>query len=261
MKKRRLLSLLLASVALMPVHATQTPKAYASDGRITHVPYQDNNVVSVRGKFLTTTQFVFGNKERILDIEGGDRDGWVVTHHENLPNIMFVKPTVLNSNTNITVITTYHTYYFHTTSQKQLKSGERPVYAVKFTYPDEARLPLKATNEAQKRHRMVAVKANKTPKTYNWSYSYNGDMELKPVHVFDDGVFTYFEISPNQPMPAIFIVDNQRGEEAVSNLRRQGAYLVVHRTAPQFTLRMGKNHVGSVFNNREIARIKGRRVV
>jgi type IV secretion system protein VirB9 len=183
----------------------------------------------------------------------------VVTYEKNLPNMLFVKPTRLGSNSNLTVVTTRHSYYFHVASNTQLNSPEKATYAIKFFYPEDARQQLKASLEAQRRHRAATLNANKHPKTYNWNYSFNGSSDIMPLHVFDDGVFTYFEMRPNQPMPAIFIVDNKQGEEAVVNMRRQGDLLIVQRTAPQFTLRMGKSQVASIFNNVEISRIKGGR--
>ncbi len=76
-----------------------------------------------------------------------------------------------------------------------------------------------------------------------------------PLHVFDDGTFTYFELRKNQAVPAIFAVDDSQGKEAVVNSRREGNYMVVQRLAPQFTLRNGGT-VASVFNSNEILRIK-----
>ena len=260
MKKKCIASLILAACFSNTALATLTPEPYPEDARILKVAYQNNNVIPIQGQTFTSTQIVFGVNERILNVDGGDRDGWIVTYQKNLPNMLFIKPTtLLGSNSNITVVTTRHTYYFHVVNNKDSQHHEKSTYAIKFFYPEEERQQLKATLDAQKRHRAAALSANKSPKTYNWNYSFNGTPDMIPAHVFDDGVFTYFELRPNQPVPAIFIVDNKHGEEAVVNMRRQGDLLIVHRTAPQFTLRMGKSKVGSVFNNIEINRIKGRK--
>lgn len=258
MNKRLLASLFCLSQFGSVGYAALTPQSYSSDARITRVAYQENNVVLLKGRAFVSTQILFSPQEHIVNVDGGDRDAWMVTLHDNLPNIAFIKPTVFNSDSNITIVTTRHTYYFHVTSTKSIESGAKSVYAIKFYYPQEEQQRLQASRTAQKRHREATLKANKHPKTYSWDYSFNGSPDLRPEHVFDDGVFTYFEMRPNQPMPAIFIVDNQHGEEAVTNMRRRGNYLVVHRTAPQFTLRMGANHVASIFNNKEITRIKSR---
>lgn len=259
MNKYILVSLLLASTLGAPSFAQTLPQPFPSDAHITRVAYQDNNVVPIKGQTFTSTQVVFGVNEHVINVDGGDRAAWMATYQKNLSNMLFIKPTIVGSDSNITVVTTRHTYYFHVTSNKQLNTQGKSTYAIKFFYPEDERLQLKATIDTQARHKAATLNASKHPKTYNWNYSFNGSSDIKPAHVFDDGVFTYFEIRADQPIPAIFIVDNQHGEEAVGNLRRQGAYLVVHRTAPQFTLRMGKNQVASVFNNAEIAQLKNRR--
>lgn len=250
---------------------------FAEDAPVQTISYQENAVVTIKGHTFTSTQLVFGNKEKILDVEGGDRDGWVVTYQKNLPNMIFIKPTVLGSDSNITVITTRHTYYFHVLSNKELEKSIVPTYAVKFIYPVEEREELKKTLQANNKE----VEANNAPKVknaplkepakqtkkltlenkpkteqHNKDYTFNGSRYIMPVQVYDDGVFTYFEMHPNQPLPAIFVVDDQAGDEEVTNIRRQGVFLIIHRVAPQFTLRMGKTQVASVFNRSLIARLK-----
>ena len=77
-----------------------------------------------------------------------------------------------------------------------------------------------------------------------------------PLHVFDDGQFTYLQLRPGQPVPAIFAVDTKKANESVVNFRREGRYLVIHRIVPQLTLREGPQQVASIFNNRLIAHLK-----
>jgi type IV secretion system protein VirB9 len=264
MKKPNLirLSALILTLSFVSINARaeQNPLGYATDTRIKHVTYQDNNVVTFKARTFTDTQVLFGKDEKVLDVEGGDTAAWMVTYHDALPNMVFIKPTVLGSNSNVTVVTNRHNYYFHVTSNKRLnESAFEPIYAIKFTYPEEEAARLKAQAlSAQKKQREV-INPVKNPEAYNWDYRFSGSAQLTPVHVFDDGTFTYFELAKNQAVPAVFAVDDQQGKEAVVNTRREGKYLVVQRIAPQFTLRSGGT-VTSVFNSREIARIKqGRR--
>ncbi|HHS8321914.1 TPA: P-type conjugative transfer protein VirB9 [Legionella anisa] len=236
-------------------YSVQVPKSYAQDMRVNYVVFEDNNVVRVNASTFTSTQIVFGRQETILDVEGGDTSSWMVTHHNNLPNMMFIKPTLLGSNTNMTVVTNKHTYYFHVMSNKELKSESTPVYAIKFIYPEEER---KAMQAKQKKAAFNTTKP-KNPKTLNWNYRFSGNAQIMPVHVYDDGTFTYVELQKNQPVPAIFAVDDHQGKESIVNTRRQGNVLVIQRIAPQFTLRHG-GLVASVFNSNEITRLKqGRR--
>jgi type IV secretion system protein VirB9 len=118
------------------MHAQNNPTSMPTDNRMKRVVFQENNVVPIQGMTFTTTQIQFGERERIMDIEGGDTAAWMVTYHPELPNIVFIKPTLFNSSTNMTIITNLHTYYFHLTSNKKLdKNPTQQTYALKFVYP------------------------------------------------------------------------------------------------------------------------------
>lgn len=240
MKKTILVASIIVSATLQ---AQNIPKPMATDMRIKNVMYQDNNVVPLHGMTFTTTQIQFAEHERVLDIEGGDTAAWMVTYHPELPNIVFVKPTLLDSSTNMTVITNQHAYYFHLTSNKKIeKHPQQQTYALKFSYPQ-------LIAKQMKKPTVIT-----SPKVLNTAYRFGGSPQLVPLHVFDDGQFTYFELSTNGAVPAIFAVEDKSGKESTVNTRRQGKYLVVQRIAPQFTLRQGRLAT-SVFNTREINRI------
>lgn len=238
MKKLSIVVLMMAASISM---AQNIPLAFASDNRVKHVLFKEHDVIPLKGKTFTTTDIQFGESERIISIEGGDTSAWMATYHPELPNRVFLKPTILNSKTNLTVITNLHTYYFALSSNKTLREGaENQTYGLIFDYPKTqvATLPKKPEK----------------PKSINRAYRFSGSPQLVPLHVFDDGQFTYFELSDKGAIPAIFAVDDKSGKEATVNTRREGKYLVIQRTAPQFTLRLG-GLVTSVFNIPEINRI------
>lgn len=259
---RVFLKTLMIALLLVPigqVAAQNTPKAYPQDRRILKVNYQDNNVIPLQGMTFTSTQVVFAPDEVVIDAMGGDGAAWMITRKPQLNNMVFIKPTVLGSDSNVTVVTNKHNYYFHVTSNKTLNDAERPVYAIHFLYPEEARAQANARAKEAVLAQKEVIDPSKNPSAYNWNYHFSGSNQLLPAHVFDDGTFTYFELAKNQAVPAIFAVDDRQGKEAVVNVRRSGNYLVVQRIAPQFTLRNG-GIVTSVFNTNEIIRIKqGRR--
>lgn len=228
------------------LQAQNNPTALVSDYRIKEVIYRENDVIPIHGAAFTTTQIKFSDKEEILDIEGGDTSAWMVTYHSELPNMVFVKPALLHSNTNMTVITNKHAYYFQLISDRKLEGAkEKNTYALQFKYPEVLvnRAPLNS-----------AASKIKEPKVLNTAYRFSGSTQLVPRHVFDDGKFTYFELSTNGAVPAIFAVDDGSGKESTVNTRREGKYIVVQRIAPQFTLRQGSLST-SVFNTQEINRI------
>lgn len=240
-------------------YAAQIPQACPEDARVKHVAFHEHNVVTVKATTFIATQLLFGKNEQVLAVEGGDTAGWMVTYHDNLPNMVFVKPTLLNSNTNMTIVTNLHNYYLHMVSNKALTVASKEMsYTIRFTYPEDDRKKEEAIQK-NKRLNNADNQQPKDPKRLNHQYRFSGNNQIMPVHVYDDGHFTYFELAPNQPVPAVFAVDDRQGKESVVNTRREGNLLVVQRLAPQFSLRNG-GLVASVFNSNEIARIKqGRR--
>ncbi|HDS3856742.1 TPA: P-type conjugative transfer protein VirB9 [Legionella pneumophila] len=238
-------------------HSQANPIPHPKDARIKMINFQENNVVPIYGKTFTTTQIVFGDDESVLGVEGGDTAGWIVSMKPNLANMIFIKPTVLDSNSNMTVVTNKHQYYFKVKSNASMESNdnEKVTYALKFIYPEDARKKLNERLKQQAMKKASALSSNQDPKNYNWNYRFSGNKEIMPLHVFDDGTFTYFELRKNQAVPAIFAVEDARAKESLVNIRREGNYMVVQRIAPQFTLRFGST-VASVFNSNEILRIR-----
>ncbi|WP_172458322.1 TrbG/VirB9 family P-type conjugative transfer protein [Legionella quinlivanii] len=211
----------------------QLPQSTKQDARVTLVPFQEHNVVKLKARTFTNTQILFNRNETILVVEGGDNAGWMVTFHEHLPYMVFVKPALFNSDTNMTVVTDKHNYYFQITSNKSIDSDSvKPIYALQFTYPKEEKAKLEAARKAAVLRNASLNKQHKDPKTLNWNYRFSGRAELTPQHVYDDGQFTYFEFSPTQPVPAVFAVDNKQGKESIVNTRRQGHLLIIQRLAP-----------------------------
>ncbi len=217
--------------------------ASAMDNRIKIISYHENEVVLVRVAIFTTLQIVFSKEEVIRNIQNGDLAAWTASVQEQMPNMIFLKPTLVGSHTNMTVVTDQRVYYFQLESQDNDKADDN-TYAIRFHYPQySSARPILSRSDH-----------------HNWNYSYSGDKALLPVRVYDDGKFTYMQFRDNQFLPAIFVVDNAEGKEAVVNFRRQGKYVVIKQTAPQFSLRQGQSHVASIFNQpliREIARERG----
>lgn len=252
------INIALYGLLLLPlmVLAENRPTPTLKDERVKIVPYQEDNVVPVYGRTFTTTQIIFSSDEYVKGVEGGDSAGWIVDYKDKMPNMIFIKPTVFDSNSNMTVVTNKHSYYFKVKSNKSLNDGEHNVtYAIRFIYPEEERARLNARLNTKAMNKRSVLNASKNPKAYNWNYRFSGNRQIMPLHVFDDGSFTYFELRKNQAVPAIFAVDEKDAKEAVVNFRREGNYMVVQRLAPQFTLRHGGT-VASVFNGNEIARIR-----
>jgi len=227
--------------------AAQLPRPLMHDNRIKVIAFTNNAVVPLYAKTFTATEIQFEKNEIIESIQNGDVAAWTIDVEKNIPNILFVKPTISGSNTNMTVITNKRTYYFHLMSAALDSSNRtKETYALKFIYPAEEKNRLL--------HRIAQRRLNASE--YHWDYSFHGSRAIMPLHVFDDGKFTYMQLRSDQVMPAVFSIDTKNGEESVVNFRRKGEYLVIHRLAPQFTLREGKRQVASIFNNPLISRLR-----
>jgi type IV secretion system protein VirB9 len=242
------------SMIPLSLHALEKPRALTTDPRIKVVRYQPNNVIEIQANTFTATHVIFSEEEVIQTIQNGDLGAWTVTVQKDLPNMLFLKPTLVDSNTNMTVITNQRTYYFHLKSHPEANTAQSSIYALHFIYPRPA-LPLLNLSHNKKQD---ALNISPHAKQNNWDYSFHGARLIMPLHIFDDGQFTYMQLRPGQPVPAIFAVDNPAGKESVVNYRREKDYLIVQQIAPQFTLRQGRHQVVSVFNNRLIAQLNAR---
>lgn len=232
--------------------AVEKPRALATDNRIRVVNYQPDNVVLMNATIFTALQIVFANDEVIENIQGGDLSAWTLDIPKDLAYMMFLKPTIADSNTNMTVITNKHTYYFQLISHPN--GTPTDTYALRFIYPKKAQANLSTPYNLTPKQSIL--NASDRPQNYNWDYSFSGARSIMPLHIFDDGQFTYMQLQPRQAIPAIFAVDNSSGKEAVVNYRREGDYLIVQQLSPQFTLRADRYHVASVFNNKRIQQLK-----
>jgi type IV secretion system protein VirB9 len=253
-------SLILASYAATAI-ALEKPRALATDARIKVVAYQANNVVLIQASNLINTQIIFGSNESIINYQSGDSAAWSTNVNPYVRNVLNIKPTILGSKTDLDVITETSNgkrrfYRFALSSSASKTAKKNVVYAVQFVYPEQAKAKVLAALHYHRDQMQSIMNASKNPKDYNWDYSFSGSRIIMPLHVFDDGKFTYLQLRPNQPVPAIFAVNNAKGEESVINYRRIGNTIVVEEISPQFTLRDGKYAVASVFNTREIKKIR-----
>lgn len=248
------LSVLLMGCALSSF-ANQMPRALGTDSRMRVVPYDSNNVITVVGNQLITTSLEFGKEEVVQGVEGGDSVAWLVTVNKAHPNIVFIKPTMDQSDTNLTVLTDKYTYHFRLLMPPKNSTSDipsaQPTYNIRFTYPQEEQEEALAHAAKLDREKNALVANNGTnPMDWNWNYTYSArcSRDNVPVRAFDDGRFTYFQFAPHASIPAIFLVDAQ-GHESLANFSMKGAYVVIQKTSRQFSLRSnGKENVSCVFN-------------
>jgi len=240
-------------VAKVPAEAAVAPDARMPDKRIKEVTYEPDQVVEVTTHFYRYTMIRFADHEKYLNHWIGDPLAWDVDT-DTPGSYIFIKPNRAHPDTNLTLITDKRTYFFKLLGQtkKQKKdAGATSTYAVHFLYPREKRLAVERQGQliAQLDNQSVIPGHSITPENLNHHYAYKGADALKPLNVFDDGSFTYFQFGKNQSLPAIFSVDGTGSakSESLVNYHHKGDYLVVERVGYQYALRQG-NLITCVYN-------------
>lgn len=194
--------------------ANQVPRSLATDNRMKVVSYNPQDVVTINGNHLVETAIQFNPNESITGVYIGDQIAWTYAINKAQPSVLFIKPTLDTSDTNMTVMTNKNVYQFHLmTKSSDSPSSSNVTYSVTFKYPEEEQKKIELQLAAQ---RAIVSTKPVNPASWNWNYSFTGSKENAPIHAFDDGKFTYFEFKDNTDTPAIFLVDANRNESVVN---------------------------------------------
>jgi type IV secretion system protein VirB9 len=224
-------SALVASAALALPAA-----ARADDTRIVEKFYDPGKVVRIEGKTKVQATIQFGEDEHIENVAIGDSQAWQVTPNKRA-NLLFVKPLAASATTNMTVVTDRHTYLFDLVAS----SGAKPLYVLRFTYPDEPK-PQLAAADAPTAEEIAAAEAPEVvtdPASLNFAWAAKGDRKLLPARTYDDGTATFLAWPSGSPVPAILIKD-AAGTEGPVNFTVRGDVIVVDGVPREIILRSGK---------------------
>lgn len=233
----RMLARLLALATL----AILTP-AQAQDPRLVERFYDPGVVVPLAGRTKVQATIMFADDERIENVAIGDSTAWQVTPNKRA-NLLFVKPLDATARTNMTVITDRRTYLFDLIADPRA----RPVYMLSFRYPVDP--VAEAEAEAAVVERQVASAeelaaaadpyAVVDPALLNFAWSREGDAELLPLRIYDDGGATFLQWQPGVAMPAILVRDEDGTEGPVNFVVRDDT-IVVDGVPPAIILRAGE---------------------
>jgi type IV secretion system protein VirB9 len=232
--------LLLAATAMA---AFAQPVAAASDDRLVHRMYADNEVVRIEGRPGVQATITFGEGEAIENVAIGDSAAWQVTPNKRA-DVLFVKPIEATARTNMTVVTDRHTYFFDLVASPKAK----PVYLMRFTYKDEpkkagatAGAPALATLTAAEQAAMEgqSPEAPVDPAALNFAFKTKGDAKVLPVRMYDDGNSTYLLWGEKAEVPAILVL-NEKGQVGPVNYSVRGRTIVLEDVPRTILLRSGK---------------------
>ena len=232
------------------LNAAIVPEGTDKDSRIQYVEYDMDNVVKIRAKvgYTVTVQLHPTENAEQGVVVSGNKQGWAMETKGN--NLIFKPAAEKGLATNLTVITNKRTYVFDLglagcSYYKGKKVCSPPTYLLRFTYPDDIAAARAAANRQQARAFQMKLKYGldgaKTPLNYNY-YGF-GEKKIAPTAIWDDSRFTYLRYADNRDLPMIYKL-NPDGTEALVNFRTEDDILIIHETAEEFRLRLGKSVLG-----------------
>ncbi len=195
--------------------------------------YDEQRVYRLRGYVGYQIDLEFESGERFVGIGAGDLEG---VGYAAQDNHLFIKPRADHVRTDLTILTTRHTYHFEYTVLSATAPDPRSpelLFTLRFTYPARAPQARQAADDE------VARELDRAPETpRNRDYWYCGNPSLQPLSAFDDGVGTHLRFNPRRELPAIF-VRNDDGSESLLNFSVRDGEVTIHRVAERYILRRG----------------------
>lgn len=246
----------LASSAL----AGDLPRKSPNDARVRYVTYKADDVVVVNVRRGVVTRITLEGDEKITASGSGfaaqcDKDEleWCIRADRDT-NQIWVKPRDRATHNNLELATNKRDYSFRFKVLRDSRAGVEgadEMYRVIFQYPvPKTPFPIGLYNSqlapAIDDKASIAARLSEAPVLRNTHYSMEtlGDgARIAPSLVFDDGRFTYMQFPNNREIPAPFAIgaDNQ---ETRLNFHADGDFMVIHRLAPRYVLRLGDAVVG-----------------
>ena len=218
--------------------------ARADDPRLVERLYDPAAVVTVHGKVNVQSTIRFGDDEAIENVAIGNSTEWQVTPNRRA-NLLFVKPLAPRAATNLTVVTSKHTYLFDLVASP---AHRNPLYVLSFTYPveevDETQLAEgEATDPASQPSALEVAAAEDAlavldPTDLNFEWAGEGKTALLPERIYDDGDATFLAWPLGSPMPAILVKDRD-GMEGPVNFAVRGDTIVLDIVPSEIILRSG----------------------
>lgn len=235
----------LAASPLSGAHGAPAP-----DHRIRSVDYDPAKVVRVTGALRTVTQIVFASGEAIEHVAAGDASGWEIAADGA---VLFIKPRNSRSATNLLVTTatsegSARQYAFEIDVAGA--SGHAPShgdFVIRFRYPaeDAARLSRALSSQAAAlEQKIVQLKLERgaVEGPRNLAYELQGDLDLAPSEVSDNGRFTVMRFPAGQALPAIYVAGRD-GAERLARYDVRGEFVVIHQAGALFRLRRGREQL------------------
>ena len=206
--------------------------AQATDNRIRTLRYDPDKIVTVPGRPTIQSTIEFNADEHIESVAVGNSAAWQVTPNHRA-SLLFVKPVVRLSRTNMTVITDKRTYMFDLVTGTHESAA---IYSLRFTYPADPVQPAKLEASPAP---LPPAPESPSPVELNFGWRTKGSLDVLPRRIFNDEQNLYLSWSPGAPLPAISSMAND-GREGSLNYRLSGQYIVISPVPDNVMLRYGK---------------------
>lgn len=230
-------------------YAEQTPQVLGNDSRIQYFNYDPNTVYVINTKIAYSSLIQLEDGEEITANGGmgmGDSKSWnVAVKGKNI----FFKPLTENPDTNIVLVTNKRTYAFVLKTVSP-EDESKQTYIARFIYPIEKVEEPKEQAPSQPKSLKIAYTDSKGTQnlidsSINTNYEYRGEPMLKPINVWDDGLFTYLRFGGND-LPTIYRVLPDKSE-ALVNTHVENDTIILQEIGKNYRLRFGKA-VGEIRN-------------
>lgn len=235
----RAITVALCCVLTTPAMALDAPKHSRADHRVRYANYNPADVINLNAVIGVASVIVLEDDEVYKFHVFGDSEAYEFTHYDNN---LFFKPIADDADSNLIVITNKRNYTFKVSYSNDRNS--QAMYKLVMRYPDTK------AKERYQENKKQAVKQSfaKVGQPVNWaSYTKSGDIELAPVHIWDDGRQTWMQFNDTAEIPAIYRVTST-GQEVITNHHMADpTTLVLHRTADRWHLRLGEQ-VAAIHN-------------
>ena len=269
------------------IQAVERSDAGPYDSHIRTVTYKPNEVTVVKVQLGIVTRIMLERDEKIeIPVVGlsseclRETDEWCISAIPG-SNQIFIRPRDNAIKNNMELHTNKRDYSFifevvkQTNASAKRSSSTHPFFRIVFDYPKPQAFTASMTSGERAAavenllQRVQITSSMQVPRNVDPDYGMTPSQRLKaegiqvrnanytkqvlrsgqdaePTMVFDDGRFTYFEFPGSREIPAVFALGSD-GQATRVNWHMNGNFIVVHRIAPKFTLRLGDAVVG-IFN-------------
>lgn len=224
--------------ALFGLVLLATATTAAADARLSSRLYSATDVVRIDGRAGVQATIAFAKDEHIENVAIGDSTSWQVTPNKRA-NLLFVKPLAPRAQTNLTVVTDRHRYFFDLVASP----AARPVYLLSFTYPLDDKpkaAPVAAPALTAPEAQVAGGQRPVDPAYLNHAWRAKGKAQLLPARIYDDGSTTFLAWAAGRPVPAI-LIRNEKGEEGPVNFAVRDDVIAIDGVPTLIVLRSGRD--------------------